>query len=152
MLKKYLVKHEKNNTPIKTSVQSPESDNMIQTYLEQLHIRSKEQISQEQAEKNFNGMFDQLFKTPEQYESYMKKYTSDGIGASIFPTTSPNACLLPDQIKDELTITPIHHSSFCKSNKRPSQLGFFTQQSNANEKSKDQIEEKSDTSSFCTLS
>ncbi|KTD54091.1 hypothetical protein Lsai_2913 [Legionella sainthelensi] len=96
-----------------------------------------------------NRNFDSLFKTEKQYNEWLKRYEADGIKASVLPTTSPNACLLADQIKEKLTITPIHHSSSFKSNKRPSQLGFFTEQANVNVKSEAQSEEEPNKISFC---
>ncbi|AUH72305.1 hypothetical protein [Legionella sainthelensi] len=99
--------------------------------------------------KIFNRVFDRLFKTEEQYNEWLQRYEADGIKASVLPTTSPNACLLADQIKDKLTLIPIHHSSSFKSNKRPSQLVFFTEQANVNVKSEAQSEEESNKTSFC---
>lgn len=97
----------------------------------------------------FNRCFDRLFKTEKQHNEWLKRYEADGIKASVLPTTSPNACLLTDQIKDQLTITPIHHSSSFKSNKRPSQLRLFAEQANVNVKSEAQSEEESNKTSFC---
>ncbi|WP_115707150.1 hypothetical protein [Legionella sainthelensi] len=99
--------------------------------------------------KIFNRVFDRLFKTEEQYNEWLKRYEADGIKASVLPTTSPNACLLADQIKDKLTLIPILHSSSFKPNKRPSQLVFFTEQENVNVKSEAQSEEESNKTSFC---